>query len=240
MTVTNQQLWQRIQAFAINDPNAAFSFTQRLTRENNWTAEFAERVVEEYKKFIYLTCTGEAPATPSDAVDQAWHLHLAYTKSYWQELCGHILGRPLHHNPTKGGESEAVKFDHQYQLTLQRYQEEFEQEAPADIWPAPEKRFADDDFKRVNLKTHIAWSKKKLRNIVAVLTALLGAAAWQISSQVAFLILGCIVAVVITALNYGGGGSPGSGCSGGGCGTGCGRDGCGGGSGCGGCGGGCS
>ena len=32
---------------------------------------------------------------PSDEVDQAWHLHLVYTRSYWGEFCPNVLGKPL-------------------------------------------------------------------------------------------------------------------------------------------------
>ena len=88
--------------------------TQRLARDNGWTFEFAERVVEEYRRFAFLAKTAGHPVTPSDEVDQMWHLHLTYTRSYWDDFCGRVLEAPLHHDPTQGGRAEGEKFDDWY------------------------------------------------------------------------------------------------------------------------------
>ena len=97
------QLWEKIRDFELDDPTASVTFTERLARENDWSLGFAVRVVQEYMRFIYLAATASHQVTPSDAVDQAWHLHLIYTRSYWDDLCRGVLGRPIHHGPTKGG-----------------------------------------------------------------------------------------------------------------------------------------
>jgi hypothetical protein len=110
MNATQNQLWREIEALNLDDPAAQLTFTQRLARENGWTLNDARRVVNEYKKFLFLAACAGHPVTPSDAVDQAWHLHLVYTESYWTDHCREILGRPLHHGPTKGGRVERAKF----------------------------------------------------------------------------------------------------------------------------------
>ena len=66
-------------------------------------SKYTDRVIEEYRKFLYLLASAGHPVTPSDQVDQAWHLHLTYTRSYWEDLCEKTIGKPLHHGPTKGG-----------------------------------------------------------------------------------------------------------------------------------------
>ena len=71
---------------------------------------------------------------PSEDVDQAWHLHLTYTRSYWKRFCGDVLGRPLHHDPTRGGPAEARKHLAMYDRTLAAYREAFGHEPPPDIW----------------------------------------------------------------------------------------------------------
>src|SRR5581483_11477810 len=78
-------LWARLQGFEIDEPAAALDFTGRLARENRWSRDFARRVVEEYKRFAFLAMAAGHPVSPSDQVDQAWHLHLIYTQSYWDE-----------------------------------------------------------------------------------------------------------------------------------------------------------
>lgn len=80
--------------------------------------------------------------TPSRDVDEAWHLHLIYTRSYWDDLCGKVLRRPLHHNPTSGGAANARRFREAYEATLAAYEHEFRAKPPADIWPDADTRFA--------------------------------------------------------------------------------------------------
>ena len=41
------------------------------------------------------------PVTPSIEVDQVWHLHLIYTRQYWNDFAKHMPFEP-HHGPTKG------------------------------------------------------------------------------------------------------------------------------------------
>src|SRR5947199_354356 len=80
--------------------------------------ERAARAIEEYRRFAFLAVAAGHPVSPSDAVDQVWHLHLLYTRSYWVQFCGEVLGKPLHHEPSTGGGGEAAKFDAWYGQTL--------------------------------------------------------------------------------------------------------------------------
>ena len=141
-------LRERVETFALDQPGAALPFTSRLAREQGWTHVFAARVVTEYKRFVILAVTAGHPVSPAEAVDQAWHLHLVYTKSYWQDLCRDILGQDLHHEPTTGGGSETVKFIDWYRRTLESYRAVFGEEPPPEIWPTPERRFADSSEAR--------------------------------------------------------------------------------------------
>ena len=67
----NLELWSKLEAFKLDDSTSEFNFSQRLARDNNWTIEFSNSVVMEYKKFLYLCCVDYGEVTPSDAVDQA-------------------------------------------------------------------------------------------------------------------------------------------------------------------------
>jgi uncharacterized protein (TIGR04222 family) len=133
-------LWQRLREFQIDDPAASFPFSDRLARENSWTRGYALRVAEEYKRFVFLAMVAGFEVTPSEDVDEAWHLHLTYTQSYWNGLCRDVLGKPLHHVPTRGPIDASRHFE-QYANTLASYAEWFGHSAPPDIWPAPEARF---------------------------------------------------------------------------------------------------
>ena len=162
-------LYAKIQAFLIDQPDVEFPFSQRLARDNSWSLEYTERVIEEYKKFIFLAVAAGHPVTPSDQVDQVWHLHLSYTRSYWEDLCQNVLPAPLHHDPTLGGYVEDEKFYDWYAKTLESYQQFFGQTPPVEIWPAPENRFGQDTaFVRVN--THQNWvlPRVEVRKILTV------------------------------------------------------------------------
>jgi hypothetical protein len=162
--------WQAIAAHDFNIPSAtsaeaaALTFEGRLARENNWDSAHTARVIEEYRRFLYLAVHAGHPVTPSDAVDQAWHLHLVYTRNYWDILCGEVLGRPLHHGPTRGGDAEASKFTDWYDHTLASYRAHFRAAPPADIWPPPHVRFAAHDrFQRVDTAQHWVIPKPNVR-----------------------------------------------------------------------------
>lgn len=108
---------------------------------------------------MFLLCIANHPLTPSDQVDQVWHLHLLYTRSYWNNFCRDVLKKEIHHEPTKGGKTEGNKFSDWYDLTKELYQKTFNIKPPEDLWPPTEIRFKDVNFQRINLS--IYWTFKK-------------------------------------------------------------------------------
>jgi hypothetical protein len=181
MIKTNLKLWEKISNFSLDNPEASFSFTDRLARENGWSIEFSKRVIDEYKKFIYMSIVSGKSLTPSDEVDQAWHLHLVYSYSYWVEMCENTLGGfRLHHGPTKGGVTEKNRYDNQYSQTLEFYRNEFGGDAPRDIWPSHDVRFGKVNFRRVSMHDNYVLNKEKVKkhmlSVATVLFSLFGAA----------------------------------------------------------------
>jgi hypothetical protein len=247
-------LWQKLAAFEFDSGLPELSFAQRLARENQWDLGFAARAIEEYKRFLYLAAVAGHPVTPSDEVDQVWHLHLTYTRSYWEKLCGEILEKPMHHNPTRGGMAEDLKFRQWYERTKETYEAEFDQKPPEEVWPASETRFSQPRrLKEPNTADFWVISKRKFgqgaRVAAVVLGALLMVAAcggagdgMDIGTFFGGFITVMVVLFIIGAKygGHGGGGKGGGGasCGGGISGCSCGGSGCSGGSGCGG-GGGC-
>lgn len=154
-----QTLWQRILDYQIDNGNAVFPFSKRLQAENGWQEAYAQRVITEYKRFMYLVCVSPTAITPSDQVDQAWHLHMLYTADYWKKFCGEVLQREVHHTPTQGGKAERMKYQNLYAQTREAYLQHFQQEPPVDIWLPVEARFSPQTFERVNLDTH--WVVRK-------------------------------------------------------------------------------
>ncbi len=176
MSEDQQELWTRLNAYKLDAVDAELPFSKRLARENNWTEHYAKRVMNEYKRFVFLALVSNHPVTPSDEIDQVWHLHLIYTKAYWEEFCKEVIRAPLHHHPTKGGKAEGDKFRKWYARTKQAYLETFGEEPPSDIWKNEHERFAlAPHFKRINTKSNWIIPKpprfKRLNIVVAVLLA---------------------------------------------------------------------
>jgi len=257
-----ERLWARLDSFPLDIASHPVPFTERLQREQNWPADFARRVVFEYRRFILLAATADAVVVPSDAVDQAWHLHLTDTRSYWSELCHCILGKPLHHTPSRGGPQEQAHYRDRYAATLERYREMFGEAAPSDIWPAPGTRFAGR-YQRVDLEQVWVIPKTWFPSVGVLVFASIvsaGCADIKVGTAAGLALLGLVifaVAAIVAHLqspeeqrrqeerqrhgNSNSGGGAVGGCSGsaGGCScpggsSGCGSGGCGGGGGCGG------
>lgn len=151
----SRELWERITAHRLDNPNARLTFTARLARENGWTIGYSLRVVQEYRRFVFLAMTAGHAVTPSEDVDQVWHLHLVYTRDYWSTFCEQVLRGPLHNGPTLGGKREAGRFDMQYRRTLEAYETAFGGPPPGDIWPPPERRFGEDlAWRRINTERY--------------------------------------------------------------------------------------
>lgn len=169
----SSSLLQRLENFQIDSPEASFSFSDRLARENNWSHEYTRQVIVEYKRFAYLAVAAGHPVSPPEDVDQVWHLHLSYSENYWKIFCPKILGQPLHHMPSQGGRTDREKFEGWYEQTCASYEKHFGQQPPADIWPSGEqKRAARHKFTRVDRSRHWVIPKPKFTFRAKALLAL--------------------------------------------------------------------
>ncbi|MFM2423329.1 MAG: hypothetical protein RL291_1859 [Pseudomonadota bacterium] len=122
------------------------TFIHRLMQENRWSEATATADYGEYLKFHYLAGTVGHKVTPSETADRAWHLQMVHARHYWDTLCGAILKRKLHHEPSAGGAVEATTYNMQYRVTLEANRKAFGIEAPTAIWPRPDTRKLVKDF----------------------------------------------------------------------------------------------
>lgn len=198
-----ETLKQRLEAFQFDEDGTVDRFRVRLARENGWTSDYAARVVKEYERFLLLAVTAEHSVTPPDAVDQVWHLHLTYSDSYWNRLCPEVLGRPLHHHPSKGGPGARQTYMLDYAQTLESYGRVFGEPPPADIWPAPAVRFGRDlRWLRVNLTDHWVLPRRSVRIAAVVSAAVLGLACIEALSRnerLGLLLLAYAIAAILVA-----------------------------------------
>lgn len=183
MTAADHPLWPALSVYEVGPEGAALSFAARLARENGWSSPYAARVMDEYRRFLFLAITAGHMAVPSEAVDQAWHLHLTYSRDYWDRLCGEVLGEQLHHGPTRGGPDEGRRHFDLYAETLASYERAFGTIPPADIWPSGWQRFhVDPQARRVALADAWIVPKRPVRLGAAAIAviALIGVALWTL------------------------------------------------------------
>ena len=144
-------LWQRLARHAWDDPQDARPFSARLRHTTGWSAAHIQRVLVEYRRFLYLAVRRRGRVCPSGAVDEAWHTHLLDTPRYFGAFCPQVLGTTLHHVPDRGsGTRDDAR---QYRATLRAYRWAFGEPPPADIWPAPAQRWAERR-RHVDLRSH--------------------------------------------------------------------------------------
>jgi hypothetical protein len=135
MTPIEAKLYNKIKAFKLDNPSITMPFSIKLAREYGWNQIYTLRVIQEYKKFMFLAMIADHMVSPSVIVDRVWHHHLLYTHSYWDDFCGKVLPKSLHLSPGSGDRENMVKNYHLYAQTLQAYQKYFG-DPPDDIWDA--------------------------------------------------------------------------------------------------------
>ncbi len=163
----HENLWNSIKAFAIDDPLASVKYSDKLAFHNNWSKEYASRVIEEYKKFIFLCCVLPQGASPSKPIDEAWHLHLTYTQNYWKELCEKTLRKEIHHFPSRGGPDEKEKHIQWYNETLEQYRHFFGESPPPDIWTTENTARTNNQLVEYSLGSYKQWYKKYIYILIA-------------------------------------------------------------------------
>lgn len=96
-------------------------FFNKLKDEYNWKSEQANNAILEYQKFLLIVKKYGANQTPSKLVDKVWHIHLLFTKDYWENLCPNYLGFNLHHIPSETDSESKVKDLENYKNTMEHY-----------------------------------------------------------------------------------------------------------------------
>jgi uncharacterized protein (TIGR04222 family) len=151
MNSVQTKLYQRLQSFELDDPSHEFGFTRHLMKSHGWSLNYAQRAIEEYKKFVFLTVVVDHQVVPSDPVDQVWHAHVLMTQSYWEEFCPLVVQKLLHHHPARGGKEERAEFHQLYAQTIGSYRQFFGY-PPVDLWSPSDRRFGVElKMQRINV-----------------------------------------------------------------------------------------
>lgn len=129
--MTYPGLWARVAAQPL--PVGENDLTEAIARDTRHSRQTAQRLVTEYRRFLYLVAVNKGILAPSRLVDRAWHLHLADPAAY-QAFCQGLFGRQILHI-----EGRPAPFnDPAYRATLASYRQEFGHKPGSRMWPVPE------------------------------------------------------------------------------------------------------
>jgi hypothetical protein len=103
-------------------------FKEKLMSMYDWSLEYTEKVIFEYRKFMFLAV--QFRVAPSWEIDQVWHLHLLYTDYYWNVWCKKVLKKKIHHNPNPKNFNSSVD---EYFETKKIYLQVFGYIPPPDV-----------------------------------------------------------------------------------------------------------
>lgn len=182
-TKKDRKLWHRLEGYSFHERPLTRSLVDRLHAETGHSIDVCYTLVEEYRRFMYLTgSTGETLA-PSPIVDVVWKMHVQDEKAYFEDFCPRILGRIM----KRPDVSLPFMDDPAYGRTLDHYADEFGR-AQVQFWPDP-------DFARVRISRILLCTSGLLALVLALLfkTVLFGVLAgvlcltayflkWQFSS----------------------------------------------------------
>ncbi len=100
--------------------------TDPLTISSGWPRDIAEKIADQYKRFLYLVkAYPDEVIIPFREVDEFWHVHILHTKKYFQD-CDNIFGQYIHHTAHKQVTEEDREFyEKGYQRTLELFEKEF-------------------------------------------------------------------------------------------------------------------
>ena len=135
--VVPAQLGDRVRGMFGTSDASLHAFASKIARKHHWSHRFTVRAINEYKKFVFLGITSDAPVTPSRVIDTVWHEHLLFSRAY-RDFCRTVLEREFDHNPELlPMDEQTTAFQSQFDATCDAYEREFNRLPPADIWGTP-------------------------------------------------------------------------------------------------------
>ena len=124
-------LWKKVEAYNFDFPISEYGFSTRLAYENNWTINYTQKLILDYKKFMFLAATSNVMVSPSAVIDIVWHQHLIFTQLY-NDFCD-VLGKRIEHIPSTHNKAEKEKFKEAKEATLVLYETTFGKQ-PEEFW----------------------------------------------------------------------------------------------------------
>jgi hypothetical protein len=126
-------LWLKLNIMNAEGLTAFAPLAQAVQHQLGYNAEAARRIIEEYRKFLFLAMRAGHQVIPPGIVNDVWLLHIERVQDYWETLGGMIGERPV----AQGlGPAQMAPMADAWKATLESYERVFGTKPPADIWGA--------------------------------------------------------------------------------------------------------
>jgi hypothetical protein len=118
------------------------NFVNFFSRHHLINHERANMLIDEYKRYMFLSVVTREMQTPSEEVDQVWHYHMSHSTNYLN-FCRKVLNFGFfHHNPSDGKPGAEKIFRNVYQETRDNIEKYFGEKANELAWPNTQIRFS--------------------------------------------------------------------------------------------------
>ncbi len=75
MKPAEQELYEKICHFNLDTPGVVFPFSYKLSWSCRWSEIYTVRVIQEYKRFLFLAMVADHIVSPSAPIDYVWHYY---------------------------------------------------------------------------------------------------------------------------------------------------------------------
>lgn len=127
-------LWLKLATMNLQGAEAMAPFMKMVEQQMGVSRDMATRVIEEYRKFLFLAMRAGHQVIPPGAVNDVWMMHLQNAQNYWEQM-----GKMITERPMAGGfdPSAFAGLADPWKQTLESYEKIFGTKPPMDIWKGP-------------------------------------------------------------------------------------------------------
>ena len=124
-------LWLKLNMMNAQGMQAFAPMMQMMEQQMGASTEMAQRVIEEYRKFLFLAMRAGHQVIPPGIINDVWMMHLQQAQNYWETLGEMITERPV----AQGLDAKSFQsMSDAWAATLQSYEKIFGTSPPMDIW----------------------------------------------------------------------------------------------------------
>jgi hypothetical protein len=124
-------LWLKLNMMNAEGLQAFAPVMKMMEQQMGSNAEMANRVIEEYRKFLFLAMRAGHQVIPPGPINDVWMMHMQNAQNYWENLGQMISERPV----ASGVDAKAMgSMGDAWAATLKSYEAIFGAKPPMDIW----------------------------------------------------------------------------------------------------------